>query len=482
MSAIVRNVSLTFIPFNHGENFFLLITALRTVTETITREEPTQSVMVPTRTTHNSSQVDSSSHISHEQKTDVDLKVDIINFQDTIVDVIFLKQPCVNSTNKPSRKKRAISTSFEPRSQNSIALQENVRESQIVTSEPKPTKTDQSSKASQRKVIRFTGVNNVMQFNVSVSNEDKNNTFSYFIENLEHFSLYSVEIVACHGNMVSNETFKLLNYYQCSLQAITQVRTLPIEENDKILFETIQFQPANETFSDNIVRWAKPEKPNGEVLAYNVRYKSTSGGNQAFWSKCITPSMYERDNGFKISGITPGHYVLNVQAITMYSGSGDWSEPDLEFTIPNDGALSLVTIAIMVIIFFILAITIAAYATCYFQKQKNAANGLLYASVNPDYIRKFNNLFSYFTKYNSNPSTNMLLIIIFHAEYEADEWEVESNKLIIGPEIGKGSFGQVFKGQLITDKGPIDCAIKTVPASSTAKHRLDFLREASTMK
>lgn len=70
----------------------------------------------------------------------------------------------------------------------------------------------------------------------------------------------------------------------------------------------------------------------------------------------------------------------------------------------------------------------------------------------------------------------------FIIEYEADEWEVDKDNLVVGASIGTGSFGQVFKGELVTEKGKIECAIKTVPTTATAKHRMDFLREASTMK
>lgn len=51
-------------------------------------------------------------------------------------------------------------------------------------------------------------------------------------------------------------------------------------------------------------------------------------------------------------------------------------------------------------------------------------------------------------------------------------------------ELGQGSFGMVYKGQLLEFNGEslLHCAIKTVNEAASPRDRINFLQEASVMK
>uniref|UniRef100_A0A914LJ91 Protein kinase domain-containing protein n=1 Tax=Meloidogyne incognita TaxID=6306 RepID=A0A914LJ91_MELIC len=71
--------------------------------------------------------------------------------------------------------------------------------------------------------------------------------------------------------------------------------------------------------------------------------------------------------------------------------------------------------------------------------------------------------------------------------YKADEWELKRDDIILEQEIGRGTFGKVFRGygknvRSIMGETFGDCAVKTVPETASNAERLHFLIEASVMK
>lgn len=388
--------------------------------------------------------------------TDTEIQVEVVEFQDMIIDIVYLKQSCLaNSSRFQKRSVDYIEDEFlDADVSPSIAAKYLVNSQQNLKLKTTPKTLDQTPFTQPN--IKYDRSRERTEVNVSAK-ETKSNRITYMISNLEHYTSMQIEVRACHGNFVSNNSKTSKNYNKCSIQAITRIRTEPIPENDRILPETILFYPANESMSENLITWKKPESPNGLILAYSVRYRPKNGHSE-FWTEgCISNTTYTRDGGFVLSNINPGTYVLQVRARTMYqspAGAEIWSEPELEFEIPPDYIVSTGALTIFIVLGLILLALGVASGTYYYQKKRHELNnGLIYASVNPDYM-----------------------------QYDPDEWEVDKNNLIIGVQIGTGSFGMVYKGQLTTEKGNLSCAIKTVPSTSTAKQRLDFLREASIMK
>ena len=77
-------------------------------------------------------------------------------------------------------------------------------------------------------------------------------------------------------------------------------------------------------------------------------------------------------------------------------------------------------------------------------------------------------------------------MLFLSSDYIEDEWEVDRDKIDLLSELGKGSFGMVYKGTAMDIspeyKGQIDVAVKTVPESASFMDRVEFLNEASVMK
>uniref|UniRef100_A0ACB8E673 Insulin-like growth factor 1 receptor n=1 Tax=Sphaerodactylus townsendi TaxID=933632 RepID=A0ACB8E673_9SAUR len=87
-------------------------------------------------------------------------------------------------------------------------------------------------------------------------------------------------------------------------------------------------------------------------------------------------------------------------------------------------------------------------------------NGVLYASVNPEYFSASD-------------------------VYVPDEWEVPREKITMCRELGQGSFGMVYEGiakGVVKDELETRVAIKTVNESASMRERIEFLNEASVMK
>lgn len=389
---------------------------------------------------------------------DTDIQVEVVEFQDMIIDIVYLKQACPSNYSRFVRK-RSIDYFGDESNDGVTSPIETKYLPTFPTSQTNSKIEKMITKSSNELItqpnIKFDRSREKTELNVTAKGEKSNLRSSYTISNLDHFSLYTIEVRVCHGDFVSNHSKTSKTYSKCSIQAIAQVRTLPIEEYNKILPETVIFYPANESTSENLITWKKPERPNGLVLAYRIRYRPKNGAPE-FWTEgCINNSTYTRDGGFVLSNVSPGTYLFSVQAITMLETKQQlWSDPPLEFEIPQDHIVSTGALTVIIVLGFILLALGVASGTYYYQKKRHELNnGLIYASVNPDYM-----------------------------QYDPDEWEVDKSNLIIGVQIGTGSFGMVYKGQLNTEKGNLSCAIKTVPPTSTAKQRIDFLREASIMK
>ncbi|XP_051953194.1 insulin-like growth factor 1 receptor [Xyrauchen texanus] len=126
----------------------------------------------------------------------------------------------------------------------------------------------------------------------------------------------------------------------------------------------------------------------------------------------------------------------------------------------HDNAIYLaIIIPIIVVLFLASVITVVIFVT---KKRNNdrLGNGVLYASVNPEYFSPFE-------------------------MYVPDEWEVAREKITMCRELGQGSFGMVYEGiakGIVKDEPETRVAIKTVNESASMRERIEFLNEASVMK
>ena len=454
------------------------------LTDKLTEEEPVRPSALPNVNDKSNSAANSVDYAAtgcfrEDLDADADLQVEKVTFQDLIIDIVYLKNYCPAHNTTKTVKKRSIE--HEPSGPESSAIKQNqlprkqhpensvqigsrvesqpvVRSQQIQTQKQRMQQLPQTNSESPISAnvegqtgsvgrVKFNPAKNKTEASVKVRSSDSNSKLDFIVDGLKHFTKYTIEIVACHGEFNRTKKITSSSYRRCGLQAITQVRTQAIPEHDRIPLSSIVFLPKNESNSENVVTWKRPESPNGMVLAYRIRYKLKSSEH---WTEvCVNNTAYNRDEGFTMQDVIPGFYLFTVRTISMYPGPPLWSD-ELEFEIPDPNFLTATTLSIIALLILSIIGFAIASGTYYYKKHKHE---LIYASVNPDYI-----------------------------QYEPDDWEVDKINVIVGPQVGTGAFGMVFKGQLITEKGLCNCAVKTLPPTSTAKQRMDFLREASIMK
>lgn len=110
-------------------------------------------------------------------------------------------------------------------------------------------------------------------------------------------------------------------------------------------------------------------------------------------------------------------------------------------------------------------------------------NGVLYASVNPEYFSAAESGWSVYVRIVLYSFTFNILLVC--AVYVPDEWEVAREKISLSRELGQGSFGMVYEGLakgVVKDEPETRVAIKTVNESASMRERIEFLNEASVMK
>lgn len=124
---------------------------------------------------------------------------------------------------------------------------------------------------------------------------------------------------------------------------------------------------------------------------------------------------------------------------------------------------------------------------CVNRNSDRLGNGVLYASVNPEY---FSAAESKNRRHATRSSTAARAALtaepsLCSTVYVPDEWEVAREKITMHKELGQGSFGMVYEGiakGVVKDEPETRVAIKTVNESASMRERIEFLNEASVMK
>uniref|UniRef100_A0A8C2E8R9 Tyrosine-protein kinase receptor n=1 Tax=Cyprinus carpio TaxID=7962 RepID=A0A8C2E8R9_CYPCA len=236
------------------------------------------------------------------------------------------------------------------------------------------------------------------------------------IGGLQPFTVYRIDVHACNKEV-----------RHCSVAAFIFSRTKAAERADDI--------PGPVTWehleSSVFLKWPEPQKPNGLILLYEIQYRLGTEVTH----ECVSRQHYRKHKGVKLSNLGAGNYSARVRA-TSLAGNGSWTEP-IAFYVNQVELLSVIH-----------------------RNSDRLGNGVLYASVNPEYFS----------------AAEM---------YVPDEWEVEREKITMCRELGQGSFGMVYEGiakGVVKDEPETRVAIKTVNESATLHERIEFLNEASVMK
>ncbi|XP_036443170.1 insulin-like growth factor 1b receptor [Colossoma macropomum] len=262
------------------------------------------------------------------------------------------------------------------------------------------------------------------------------------ISDLQPFTVYRIDLHACNEEV-----------QQCSAPSFVFSRTKPADKADDIP-GPVTWEGQEDTV---ILKWPEPVRPNGLILLYEIQFRL---GAELEKHECVSRQHYKEHRGVRLTNLGPGNYSARVRA-TSLAGNGSWTEP-IAFYVPQleryENLLYLIIIPIAVIFLAFLAATLALVNKK--RKSDRLGNGVLYASVNPEYFS----------------AAEM---------YVPDEWEVAREKITMCRELGQGSFGMVYEGiakGVVKDEPETRVAIKTVNESASMHERIEFLNEASVMK
>jgi len=155
--------------------------------------------------------------------------------------------------------------------------------------------------------------------------------------------------------------------------------------------------------------------------------------------RCVSLSKVKENSGvMKYNLKVTGEYYIRLRAISLYD-VGEWTTAQ-RVSVASDQKGVIITVIVLCFLLLIGAMA-GTYGYVSYKKQKETnSSNWAYSTRNPDYVETAD-------------------------VYVVDDWEVEREDVDIGTELGKGSFGMVYKG---TFKDPkkggslVHCAVKTV--------------------
>ncbi|XP_037324778.1 ephrin type-B receptor 3-like isoform X12 [Pungitius pungitius] len=276
------------------------------------------------------------------------------------------------------------------------------------------------------------------------------------VRNLQAHTQYSFEIQAMNG--VSN---KSPYTPQFSAVNITTNQAAPSA------VPIVHLMAA--TVSTMSLSWLPPEKPNGIILDYEIKYHEKDQG------EAIAHTMTAQRSNARIEGLkarTP--YVVQVRARTV-AGYGRYSSPaDFSTNFKNDDQkswhdqLPLIVGSATAAFVFIIAVVVIAIVCL--RKQRNGSES--------EYTEKLQQYITPGMKVYIDPFT-------YEDPNEAVREfakEIDVSCVKIEEVIGAGEFGEVCRGRLkLPGRREIIVAIKTLKVGYTDRQRRDFLSEASIM-
>ncbi|XP_075944239.1 ephrin type-B receptor 3b isoform X2 [Anarhichas minor] len=274
------------------------------------------------------------------------------------------------------------------------------------------------------------------------------------VRNLQAHTQYSFEIQAVNG--VSN---KSPYTPQFSAVNITTNQAAPSA------VPTVHLMAA--TASTMSLSWLPPEKPNGIILDYEIKYHEKG--------EAIAHTMTAQRSNARIEGLKTGTpYVVQVRARTV-AGYGRYSSPadfstNLQTDPPKSWQEQLPLIVGSATAAFVFIIAVVVIAIVCLRKQRNGSES--------EYTEKLQQYITPGMKVYIDPFT-------YEDPNEAVREfakEIDVSCVKIEEVIGAGEFGEVCRGRLkLPGRREIIVAIKTLKVGYTDRQRRDFLSEASIM-
>uniref|UniRef100_A0AAQ5Y8E6 Ephrin type-B receptor 3 n=1 Tax=Amphiprion ocellaris TaxID=80972 RepID=A0AAQ5Y8E6_AMPOC len=290
------------------------------------------------------------------------------------------------------------------------------------------------------------------------------------VRNLQAHTQYSFEIQAVNG--VSN---KSPYTPQFSAVNITTNQAAPSA------VPTVHLMAA--TASTMSLSWLPPEKPNGIILDYEIKYHEKDQG------EAIAHTMTAQRSNARIEGLKAGTpYVVQVRARTV-AGYGRYSSPaDFSTNLQTDPPKSLQEQLPLIVgsatatLVFIIAVVVIAIVCLRSEIQ------LLKEQMSS--MNKYRITIHFPVLATESPIvTPGMKVYIDPFTYEDPNEavrefakEIDVSCVKIEEVIGAGEFGEVCRGRLkLPGRREIIVAIKTLKVGYTDRQRRDFLSEASIM-
>ncbi|PIO73872.1 fibronectin type III domain protein [Teladorsagia circumcincta] len=348
-------------------------------------------------------------------------------FENAVHNVVFVQK------REAARKRRAITASTRPKDGYGA-------KSEI--------KAATSSKKNANALVEATK-NDAITVNVTAT--------SFVIKGLKHYTRYFIQVTVCQ-DPTAPET-------HCSAKRAWQyVRTKPIVDADRVDNSTIHVEVLNGT-SDIRITWKNPVDPNGMIVAYKVKVLNTAKQSTPV-DQCIpvSPDWSPNVNGAIFKGLNDGAYRVELRTVSLAGVSQPtYAEELFEIYTPGFWTLKNILLTLFFLLLFAVIVGIVGYffvKKYYSQKVKEYATQLI--SANPEYLSQAD-------------------------VYKPDEWELQRSDLTLECEIGRGTFGKVYRGygnNVLSRCGDTFglCAIKTVTETANSAERLHFLLEANVMK
>ncbi|XP_046893140.1 ephrin type-B receptor 3-like isoform X7 [Hypomesus transpacificus] len=284
------------------------------------------------------------------------------------------------------------------------------------------------------------------------------------VRNLQAHTQYSFEIQAVNG--VSTRSPYTPQFYAVN---ITTNQAAPSA------VPTVHLMGA--TANTMSLSWLPPEKPNGIILDYEIKY------HEKDQAEAIAHTMTAQRSSARIEGLkqsTP--YVVQVRARTV-AGYGRYSSP-ADFSTNQNSTFSKTSVAdpdkslqeqLPLIVGsatagFVFIIAVVVIAIVCLRKQRNGSES--------EYTEKLQQYITPGMKVYIDPFT-------YEDPNEAVREfakEIDISCVKIEEVIGAGEFGEVCRGRLkLPGRREIIVAIKTLKVGYTDRQRRDFLSEASIM-
>ncbi|CAG9531325.1 unnamed protein product [Cercopithifilaria johnstoni] len=285
------------------------------------------------------------------------------------------------------------------------------------------------------------------------------------IVGLRHYTQYQIWIHACQNISAPGGAY-------CSQRpGWMVVRTAPVASNDLVDNRTIKVINSTSFKQDprsRKITWQEPSNPNGMVLAYRVTVVAENLAQTPI-SQCVKASNFREREGVVFNGLAEGEYLVQVETISMASLSlyaiKEIAVAHKLFRVVKPTFFTTTVVSFIAVI-VILVLSIGSLATYYISRK------ILGEKVR-EYVRQ---------QISANPEYLSQMDV-----YKPDEWELKRSAIHLEEEIGRGTFGKVYRGYGDSCKSYLgaifgECAIKTVSESANSAERLHFLIEASVMK